>query len=167
MPTVEEVVKLFKKHNPATPEEARKLTGLKLKYLGEGCFRDAYRIKGTDLVVKFPLWGEYEGIDHSCSEIDTVKKVKRMAKYKPLRMFLPEFYYTDYGTGVIIMEYCKKLGYGREKIADLIDSFVSSILGCDRYGSDMHYNNIGVKVTEDEWGCKTTEYKIIDFGIFE
>jgi tRNA A-37 threonylcarbamoyl transferase component Bud32 len=78
--------------------------GLKLIHVGSGAFRSVYRIKNTNLVIKFPDLYEY-GEDHSRDEVRTIKK---LYKYKVLRSYLPKIFYFDHRSSVIVMEYYDK-----------------------------------------------------------
>jgi hypothetical protein len=67
-------------------------------------FRSAYRIKDTNLVIKFPDPDE-SGEWHSRAE---VKTIGRLYKYKVLRSYLPKIFYFDRRSGVVVMEYYDK-----------------------------------------------------------
>lgn len=87
---------------------------LEKKSLGDGAFREVFKVKDCPLVVKFPLSEcGYEsddgiprdyssGIRHSAIEM---KKIVRLRRFKWMRRFLPEVYYYDRKHGIIVMRH--------------------------------------------------------------
>lgn len=63
-----EVVQKFRSQNPAHEKDVRKM-GLTLIHLGDGLYRNGYRINGTELVVKIPKnLDDSEHVDHGTQE---------------------------------------------------------------------------------------------------
>ena len=99
----------IRKYKPTTPDEFR-AAGVPLGgCLGTGAFREVVKVKGCDLVVKFPLQegcdaipDYHEGVDHSALEM---RKLARLKKFKWMRRFLPKVYYCDCKHGIIVMRY--------------------------------------------------------------
>src|SRR5216684_6048992 len=84
---------------PRSVEELR-AAGVEMRLLGKGLFRKGYKIKNCDLVIKFPI-GE-EGKIHTRDE---VRRLKRLKKDVILKRFLPEVFYYNKKSGVILMRY--------------------------------------------------------------
>ena len=138
-------LKLIRKHEPVTPKEFRKL-GLGLESIGEGIFREVAKIKGCDLVVKFPLsdgGGCYsEGIQHSISEMNRITRLARVPELKP---HLPKVFYFDRANGIIVMQYYPPLGEADavEYLGKIVKKLVSKM--CKIAMSDIHDGNIRKK----------------------
>jgi hypothetical protein len=65
-------------------------------------FRSAYRVKDTDLVIKFPQEpNKNYAKSHSAAE---VRKIKHFTQYKSLRPHLPKIFYHDKKSGVLVMK---------------------------------------------------------------
>src|ERR1700675_3136620 len=94
-------LKLIRQHRPENLLTVTNL-GLNLIHVGSGAFRSAYRIKDTDLVIKFPQESDKRYAKfHSAAE---VRKIKHFTQYKSLRPHVPKIYYHDTKTGVIVMK---------------------------------------------------------------
>jgi len=110
--TLRQIVNLIKKHKPTKPEAFAAIgVTLEKKALGAGIFREAVKVKGYPLVVKFPLWEEVEGalcnkdgIEHSNAE---VKKIVGL-QTSWLKKFLPKIYYHDKKHGIIVVHWYKE-----------------------------------------------------------
>lgn len=77
-----------------------KEAGLRLDYLGAGCFRETYTICGTSLVVKLPI--EDYGKRHTNQE---VKRIKKLSRYRDLKPYMPKVLYHDKKHGIVVMPY--------------------------------------------------------------
>jgi hypothetical protein len=141
-------LRLIRQHKPVTPQEWAAL-GFKFTVLGSGVFREACRIKGTDLVVKSPLdegRGEHhdytDGIQHSKSEMNRLGRLSRVDVLKP---YLPTVYYYDAKHGQIVMKYYppvpKHLVVGA--LGRVIKSLVSKLAGISM--SDIQESNMRLK----------------------
>ena len=84
---------------PTTPKEFRNI-GLELRFLKSGLFRETYRVKNCDLVVKMPLVNEKR--HHTDSEI---RRIKRLSRYRFMRPYLPTVFYHDTVSGTMVMSY--------------------------------------------------------------
>jgi hypothetical protein len=110
----------IRKHQPKTLLETSKL-GLVLVHVGNGTFRESYRITGTPLLIKFPIverfhddvegaWITYrtddtDGKSHSRAEI---RKIQKLSQFKSIRPHLPPVYYFNSKDGVMVTKYfCK------------------------------------------------------------
>jgi hypothetical protein len=102
MMTQNRALTLIRRHHPATTSEFRRI-GLAIYKLGSGCFRTGYRIRETDLVVKFPQnsVGKY----HTTLEL---KRIAQLKKYSSLRPHLPPVYYHNKKTGVLVTRFYRR-----------------------------------------------------------
>jgi hypothetical protein len=115
-------LRLIRRGQPKTVTEAR-ASGLTLGEVGkdEGAFRCAYRIYGTDLLIKFPLhyrcrkdeteggpevWRNKDGINHTRME---VKKIRALREFPVMRKHIPPVYYFHSRDGVIVTKYYPKV----------------------------------------------------------
>lgn len=102
------VLRKINKHRPEDVAALRAL-GIGVKYIGDGAFRIAYRILGTDLVIKFPIEEGSEG-DRSGGIAHTRAEARRIARLSEtvLRAHVPKVYYVDDKNGVIVMKFYEK-----------------------------------------------------------
>ena len=167
---VKDIVAMFKKHNPLTVRQVEKHAGMKLEELGSGEFRKAFRIVGTDLVVKFPL--ATDDIEHSRVEYQRCHDIMRQPKWYLLRKYIPKVYHFNPNTGVLIMHYYEPVIEATPKIMrditwiqKLVDMVCrdNGIVGFGEeelnWVTDIGLDNLGV--TPDG------NYKFIDMGFFE
>jgi len=93
------------------PKTARNLPGLVLREIfsktkkgmkANGAFRQAYRIVGTGLVIKFPRPDYADNAGHTRDE---VKKIRELSKYRSLKKHLPPVYYYNRRDGVMVTDY--------------------------------------------------------------
>jgi hypothetical protein len=100
------VLRIIRTIHPKTSHELESM-GLRLREIlsktkeGNGAFRRAYRIVGTNLVIKFPQIG-WECKQHTRDE---VKKIRELSKYRSLRSHLPPVYYYNRRDGVMVTDY--------------------------------------------------------------
>lgn len=176
--TVEQIVKLFKKHRPETLHDVFELGidlvatdkpgRITMQCIGKGSYRRAYRINNLPLIVKFPCGEDdsvspQECLEHACNEIHAWTLLK--GKYKKLKKYCPEVYFMDEMTGVILMkEYdnCKPKGHNEikrkaseeiEKVTDKGLDFYKNFV-CDKDGN----------VTLLDWGLlgELTEWEEVE-----
>ena len=95
----------MKKARPTTPEAAR-AAGIEMRLLGKGLFRSGYKVRGCDIVIKFPLRTsnktELENVQHARQEIARLKRLRKVAELVP---YLPEVFYYDPKSGVTAMRH--------------------------------------------------------------
>jgi len=94
-----------------------------MRLLGKGLFRTGYKVKGCDLVIKFPGC-EVEDLWHSRQE---VRRLNRLKKAGVLREFLPEIFFYDKKTGVIAMRYYREF-VNFEKQADAMGRMIQKLI---------------------------------------
>lgn len=170
------IVKRLQAHRPKTYKEIRAL-GIPLKRLGDGAFREAYKVVDVPLVIKIPLCecpqetdhctGACGCPEHSRQEYKVYKKVMGNKKYRALRGFMPKIYYFDDTTGIIAVHYHKQLKatLTNQKFCDLIDQFVRQTLSI-RNGLDMKPANVGTEIRNDD-DVPTYSFKILDLGFIK
>lgn len=115
--------------------------GLRLRLQGAGAFREAFRFVNCDLIVKFPRSKTTsEGIKHTQEEIERLRQLQKHAK---LRRYLPEIFYYDRGSGVIVMRYYPEFE-DYEKTADamgeMIGKLIQAVTGVPC--TDIHTENV-------------------------
>lgn len=158
---IDKIVEAFNKSNPKDCMEAESACGIELTPVAEqGAYRDTYFIRGVPLVVKFPN-NDGGSHSHARAEIKSIRRLRRgKKKYKLLQKYIPETYYENLKTGVIVMRRYKPL---RSKydilIADVLEKLVSVVWPEHvSDGTDVHGANIAL----DDKG----KLKIIDLGYF-
>jgi hypothetical protein len=102
-----------------------------MRLLGAGLFRSGYKIRNCDLVIKFPgkddvkpSVGGKENRDHSLQE---VRRLKRLMKDGTLNRFLPEIFYHDKKTGVVVMRYYPPFK-DFEELADALGRMIGHLI---------------------------------------
>lgn len=137
------IVQDFRALNPRNETQLKSL-GLELNYVGDGLYRTAYQIVGTELVVKVKRnrteFGEEQAQVHGETEIRVWKKLLR-SKYAS--MVPPLRYYND--EGVIVTDFVKPQRSTDEETREKLTNWKMSLSSAfDVVSSDMHQGNIGV-----------------------
>lgn len=164
---IKEFVELMEKHNPKTKHDIEVFTGRKLTDISDhdGAYRDVYSVSRLPLVVKIPRNVAYQAecIHHSQQEINTIKRIKRgHKKYSRLQQFMPELFYGNTKTGIIVMRKYKKpsWSYSKHVISYLLREIVELFYIPSSMGDhDVSSANIAFKESGDP--------VIIDFGYFD
>ena len=152
--TSKRVVSLLKKHRPTHIDD---LDGvLSTHLLQGGCFRDAYYITGTRLVIKFPM-GRY-GKVHSRHEIRVIKALTHKSKFRHLSRYCPQLFYRDSKAGVLVMELLGSVGQVSTQVCEVVEKMFQDTLG-SREGMDLKGYNIGRNMRG--------QIKILDFGLVQ
>jgi len=145
MTRIEKVVQLIKDNGPSELKDFKKL-GLKLKRVGIGAFRSVYKIKGVSLVVKFPL--NESGKIHSRAEYDVILDINSSWSHnnKILKQYLPEIFYFDPESTVIVMHYYKELSHAKARLVEgVIDNLVKLTWPFAKdEDTDIGYANLGL-----------------------
>jgi len=116
------VLRIIRTTHPKTAHELESM-GLRLREIlsktkeGNGAFRRAYRIVGTNLVIKFPQIG-WECKQHTRDE---VKKIRALSKYRSLKKHLPPVYYYNQRDGVMVTDYYRFICPDKSKNSILSD----------------------------------------------
>jgi len=156
--TKKELISLFEKHNPANYEETVDL-GIRLKCIGVGVYREVYSVPRLNIAIKFPrMSDEYDeswygcNVSHAILEMEAIELINSIDR--KLAKHVPEVYYFDEGTGVLITKKYKQThAYKHYKFVDKI----SEILGIDLGNNDFIGSNIGI----DKDGTKI----LLDLGL--
>lgn len=140
--------------DPAEPRHLRG-SGIHLRKLGSGCFRDTYLVKGYDVVLKFPQGQQVSNVVHSSEEIRQINRILKLKTLSKLRPLCPKIYYKN-DFGVVAMERCWLTGISGDQIDYAID-FVTDLFGPENH--DVNRGNIG--------RTRRGALKILDFGYLE
>lgn len=99
------VRKLLKETKPKNQTEFSRV--FPIRFIASGAFRKVYALTELDLVVKFPIEGDYFSfnLSHAKREINAFFRYKRI---KRLRKYLPNIVYADLSSGVVVMEKYKR-----------------------------------------------------------
>ncbi len=110
-------LRLIRKWQPKTVEETATLL-VGLDEVGRGAFRTAYRIRGTNLIIKFPIsycsldtpggaevWKDTDGKNHARMEM---RKIKLLEKFPIMRKHIPPVYYFHSKDGVTVTKFYPK-----------------------------------------------------------
>ena len=144
----ERVIKLVDTHRPKDITSAL-YCGLPLKYAGDGAYRTAYEVVGTNLVIKFPKNDEgmlIHNQQHSLHEYQAILKVLRSKakSLQALRKHMPKVYYCN-RDGVMIVRKYKLLSEHRkaDKIRALLSQQICKVLKL--YSADLENSgNVGI-----------------------
>ena len=95
-------LRLIRKAQPKTNAEALAFGIGPLDKIGEGAFRAAYQIRGTSLLIKFPLGG------YKCHTRAEVRKIQKLSQFKSMRAHVPPVYYYNSKDGVMVTKFYAK-----------------------------------------------------------
>ena len=137
--TIRELIRKMNRFRPTSQEEFEDAISLNLVHLDSGCFREAYVIKGTRIVIKFNLDPAMKY--HARREMRVIKRIFHRKSLRHLRRYVPKVYYQDYKNGVIVMELLSKVGKISAEAGGVIDQMFQDTF--KRGGSDANYTNLG------------------------
>lgn len=159
-----DIVAILKHSKPTDISQLKKM-GLKFTRLGSGAFRTAYHNLEADVVIKFPSKCEEadcddecleSGIDHSCTEIRSIKAILKDKESLPLHRYMPKILYYSKATGIIMTHFYEVRGYDK-KTSEIVQIIEDLAYDLGYSNNDIHPWNVGM----DEDG----QYKILDCGI--
>jgi hypothetical protein len=142
-------LRLIRRGQPKTVEEARALGMGTLVQVGQGAFRTGYRIYGTNLLIKFPLmynygglkgeeiWHDKDGKNHTRME---VKKIRALLEFPIMRSHLPPVYYFNGRDGVMVTKYYTKSKWVLSATNNLVTDMVKEY--CDVTLGDLSTDNL-------------------------
>jgi hypothetical protein len=141
--TTTEAVRRIRAHKPKSKEDFEKIgVPLENDSFDNGSFREVFltRFKALKIVVKFAMGKS--GVVHSSMEI---KKLAKLSKFKLLRPYLPEVYYHNYRTGIIVMRKYPEFKWKREvdyvaKIGALTGKLIQALTSVEM--DDIREDNI-------------------------
>ncbi len=166
-----EIAYKLKLEKPKTVEDLLIRCGLTLKFIGDGGFREVFKIVGTNLVVKVPLtamdqaelghnYGHTPAV-HARTEWNYCKKVMRVKKYEFFRPYMPTLHYLVPKTGVTLCDYYKPISYFGAKFNSEIDQIALSLAKIGVTDGDVG------KTKKDNYGTDSDgKLKILDLGCF-
>lgn len=155
--TLSAAVRLLYQQKPKNLEAFRKL--FKLITLKSGMYRKVFEVEGLPIIIKTSDCCGYSKCDHTSQEI---KAIRYFNSQKDLRVYSPEVFYMDEGSGVVVMrkyeilsqyEPGKREALSKKKIE--VEDFLR------KKGirpNDFHNGNTGF--------TKTGNVKIVDMGMF-
>ena len=161
---IQHTVRRFEEYTIRCPEDLMTVLGIKYRLLDSGAYRTVVKLVGLPLVVKFPLTDMKCDKKHSEYEFRAVNKILRYKrKYRILVKYVPQLYYFNKETGVLVGHYYQPLK-GTKKEKNLIANLVSDVVDSTWDGRRGHG-------TEDMWDAnmalnKYGHIKIIDMGFF-
>lgn len=152
-----ELIEYFQVRKPATLEDVQNF--VKVRLIGQGVYRKVYKVVGHNLILKVSNTPETKsGQNHSVSEYRAVKRIKRESKFSVLRSYMPDIYYCNTKTGLLLMERYKPIPEtNRTILIELLNDLVETVYDY-KDGKDLHSDNVMI----DKWGM----LKIIDLGYF-
>lgn len=75
-----------------------------MNILGSGCFREAYEVGLSKVVLKFP-----QSLDDTFHSRLEMKRIAQLKQHKSIRPHLPKIYHYEPSTGVILMKKYKPI----------------------------------------------------------
>lgn len=163
-------VRLVAKHRPTEVSHLRKL-GYQPRIVAEGAFRRAYVIPYLDVVVKFPLLFRdmpdnkdrtasiRDSKEHARCEIKAIRRILTEEHLLPLRRYMPEILYHDYGTGVTVVQRYRRFRWSAffSGFALTFENLLNDLMPEMRYEFDSGHANFGL--TEEG------NYVLLDAGL--
>jgi hypothetical protein len=126
----------------ARPYEASDLEGvLCVKEMDSGCFRTAYHVTGTRIVIKFPM--ESCGRSHSRREIRRIREILNRVSLRHMRRYVPKIYYADYQNGVLALELLGSVGHVSNAECIMLEHLAADTFYRSPSNTDLSYTNIG------------------------
>ena len=171
---IQKIVALFEQYKPKSFEQVEGL-GIKITEIdrSSGAFRDTFRVKGLPIVIKIPRGAENDSkgfpsnIAHSNEEMKAYRKIMRVKKYEKLRDYMPEIYYHNRNTGVIVMKRYERLKYRNKyhiALSDLLDKLSMAVWSDDELDIgclDIGCANCGMESYGDYF-----KLVVLDLGLF-
>lgn len=148
----------IQKHQPKNLLEASEL-GLVCVHVGGGSFREAYKIAGTTLLIKFPIterkraggvdFGYTDASDGKYHTRAEVRKIKALQKFKCLRKHMPPVYYYNGADGVMVTKFFKKARRDdwESRVAPILSGVIKELTGVTL--DDLFGDNIRMDTERD------------------
>lgn len=168
MLNIDEVVSRLENNSPTCERDLLRDCKLPLKFLGDGAYRHAYQIIGTQTVVKLPNIQTYDyngkeevsyNVKHARHELDSIHSINRKnSKFKFLKPYLPDIYYSSYTSGLVYMKKYNSIGSRKHRrTIEELETRCREIGGTD-YSDIDNGGNFGLD--------KEGNIRLIDFGCF-
>lgn len=148
--TTDKIIQSLDAVRPYGAEAALMECNLPLKYLGSGAYRHVYHIVGTSLIIKFPCLNSNGqpstvNIGHARDEYAAVSRVSssKAKKYLEIKKHMPELYYHNCCTGLILGQKYKMLPTRANAIrTELSNKVCKALRLCD--GDITNSGNVGM-----------------------
>lgn len=152
--TLEKIIKSLKYHRPLNAVDVLVDCKIPLEFLGDGQFRNVFRVTGTKFVIKVPKLG---GVRHSAREIVALKYLRK-EKYYAIHPYLPEFHFSNRNTGIILTDLCTKASYAKN---------FGTMKEINEWSEDNDFYAADVDTDKsDNYGMLGKQLKILDLGCF-
>lgn len=146
--TTKEAMRLLKEHKPEREAQLQKM--FSMEYLGSGCYRRAYTITGTNLIVKIEQSSDPY---HTGREILVLEKLRQK---RELLAHLPQIIYS--APGILVMPQYQRIDSTDERKQKEVQRIKSLVETSGVSAVDMHYANI----MQDKHG----NIRLTDLGCF-
>ena len=154
--TIKSMVKKLRLLRPRNATEFENLLQVKLVPAGSGGFREAFAIKNSRVIVKFPMSGG-SSVRHARREIRRIQQILKSEKFFYLRRYVPKIYWWDYKTGVIVVVMLNRVSEATSADTDIVTNMLKDTFSTVGGAPDTAYTNVGydgrgqLKVLD--WGC--------------
>jgi hypothetical protein len=157
--TLKKIISRMKQYRPISADEFEQMIGARLDCIGEGCFREVFRIEGINAVIKFPMQaadGNWS-TTHSRREIRRIKQIMCSKKYRHVKRYVPRMHHYDYINGILIMQLLYLVGEVPKESVKPIQHMLKDTFPCINNMPDAESTNLGydgrgqIKVLD--WGC--------------
>jgi 5-methylthioribose kinase len=158
----------MEKHKPTTIEDIAKRWSV--RKCGQGAFRRVYAVRNLDVVIKIPYactnwWrscapAPSEGVKHARLEYKAWLRVMTMGRYRALKRYMPDIWYYDSRSGIVIMERYRKAraSFFVTHIGCFIENIIEDLFNL-KWELDLGADNLGI----DRYG----NFRLIDLGLIE
>lgn len=148
-PSLRQVVNRIKRHDAGTLQDVLRVADVSATFVGDGCFRDVYKVREHPLVVKVPHRREMpmeKSVEHSRAEVRAIKESS-----SSIRRYVPKIYYFNDETGLVVMQFYKcvwdltwPLSSRMVKRIEEMEAEIESHYDLTSDDWDSHEGNIGV-----------------------
>ncbi len=145
--------------------------GFNFRFLAEGAYRRTYDIrfgnKSLGIVIKFPFghskYYRRAARNHARAEMRAIFHINSTESTLPLRRYMPEILYSDYGRGVVVMPKYRRCCwmfhfYG---FVQAFNNLLDDVIPQMRCVFDDGYANFGLQI--DKQGNE--QYVLLDAGL--
>lgn len=155
---LETIIARLKRHRPLNALDLLLKCKLPLEFVGDGQFRNVFRISGTPYIVKVPkIAGGGQDVGHSRREINALKYLSK-PKYVAIHPYLPTFHFSNRNTGIVLTDLCTWASYA--KYYDTVKEIAEWSEDHGFYEADVDHDKF------DNYGVLDGQLKILDLGCF-
>ena len=153
--TLEQIKKKLKYHRPAEITDLLIRCKLPLEFVGDGQFREVFRISGTPYAIKVPT--HVGGLYHSIQEV-RASKMLRKEEFSAIHPYLLTIHYSNRNTGIILTDFCKWASYAKN---------YNTIKEIHEWTEDQGFPDADVDTDQtDNYGLLGNQLKILVLGCF-